>query len=68
MRGPHLDAATLRKIAVRASVDPRTIKRLLRGAPVRGLPAYRIREALAEEGLGPPPAPLVSLLPEEPRR
>lgn len=50
---PPLDAATVRQIAVLASVDPRTVLRALRGEPVRGMPGHRIRAVLQAEGLLP---------------
>jgi hypothetical protein len=46
-----LDAATARRLAVKASVDPRSLIRVLRGEHVRGLAAYRAREVLEAEGL-----------------
>ena len=39
--------------AVSVSVDPRTLRRVLRGEEVRGLAGYRAREALAARGLLP---------------
>jgi hypothetical protein len=58
-----IDSATRRRLAVEASVDPRTIDRVLAGQPVRGLASYRAREALKanniafpEPSLPPPPA------------
>ena len=46
-----LDAATLRRIAVRASCTPRTIQKVYLGQPVRGLAYYRAAAALAEAGI-----------------
>jgi len=46
-----IDRARLRQLSVKASADPRTVLRVLRGEPVRGLPYYRIRDVLIEEGL-----------------
>lgn len=53
-----LDAATLRRLAVRASCDPKTIKRVFDSEPVRGLAFHRAHQTLAEAGLLPdtPPA------------
>lgn len=47
---PLLDAGTLRRLAVEYEVDPRTILKLLRGAPVRGM--ARDRAVRAVESLG----------------
>jgi hypothetical protein len=58
-----LDAATVRRLAVRADVDPRTIQKVYEGLPVRGMAGRRARGALAEAGLAPwmgpasPPSP-----------
>lgn len=38
-----LDAATLRRLAVRASVDPKTIAKVFRGERVRGLAFHSLR-------------------------
>lgn len=45
------DAATIRELAVRADVDPRTIAKELRGVPARGMAGRRAREVLIEAGL-----------------
>lgn len=45
-----LDNATLRRLAVRASVDPKTIQKVFAGLPVRGLAKYRAIAALEEAG------------------
>ncbi len=50
-----LDDATCRKIAVQADCDPRTIKKALRGEPVRGMAGRRARTALLEAGYSLPP-------------
>jgi hypothetical protein len=50
-----LDAATLRRLAVRASCSPKTIQKIWLGMPVRGLAGYRGRAALLEAGLAPRP-------------
>lgn len=46
-----LDAATLRRLAVEASTDPRTIEAAYRGKPVRGLAGQRALAALRAAGL-----------------
>ena len=46
-----LDAATARKLAVEASCDPRTLRRVLEGDAVRGLAGERAREVLVKHGL-----------------
>ena len=43
----------LRRLAVKASCDPRTIKKLLDGEEVGGLAGERARAVLEEEGLLP---------------
>jgi hypothetical protein len=48
-----LDAATARKLAVEASCDPRTLRRVLEGEAVRGLAVERAREVLVKHGLLP---------------
>lgn len=52
---PKLDSATLRRLAVRASVCPATIRKVYEGLPVRGLAKYRALAALEESGLKPAP-------------
>lgn len=47
----RLDAATLRRLAVRASTCPATIRKVFDGEPVRGLAYHRARLALKEAGL-----------------
>ena len=51
-----LDSATLRLLAVRASCDPRTVARVARGEPVRGMAGRRARAALVAMGYPVPPA------------
>lgn len=46
-----LDAATLRRLAVRASVDPKSIRKVFEGKPVRGLAGHRAATVLREAGL-----------------
>jgi len=48
-----LDKATVRELAVRASVDPRSITRALAGESVRGMAGHRARRVLQEAGLLP---------------
>jgi hypothetical protein len=45
------DAAVIRELAVAASVDPRTLRKALVGAVVRGMPGHRARKVLAAAGL-----------------
>jgi hypothetical protein len=49
-----LDKATIRALSVRASVDPRTIVRVIEGRPVRGMAGQRALAALIESGVLPP--------------
>jgi len=53
-----LDAATLRRLAVRASCSPGTIQKVYLGEPVRGLAYYRALAALNEAGIRPRSTPL----------
>jgi len=46
------DRATILEIAVKASVDPRSAEKALRGGEVRGLAGSRLRRVLRETGLG----------------
>ena len=50
MRNP-IDYPTARKLAVEASCDPRTIRALVCGRPVRGLAGQRARAVLERAGL-----------------
>lgn len=62
-----LDASTLRRLSVLADVDPRSLRRLLRGEPVRGAAGHRARRVLVEAGyLGEPAT--VELTPVEPKK
>ena len=54
MHQKKIDAAILRRLAVRASCDPKTIQKVANGIPVRGLAYERARLALVEAGLWPP--------------
>jgi hypothetical protein len=42
---------TIRILSIRAHVDPRSVRRLLRGEPVRPTIRERILEAIVAEGL-----------------
>ena len=56
MNAPRtLDAGTARKLAVEASVDPRTILRAFRGEAVRGIAGDRARDVLIKHGFLPGP-------------
>jgi hypothetical protein len=46
-----LDEPTRRALAVRASVDPRTIEKVFNGVPVRGMAGYRAAATLKAAGL-----------------
>ncbi len=46
-----IDEAMARRFAVKADCDTRTIKKLLRGDPVRGMSGHRARAVLVEAGL-----------------
>lgn len=45
--------AVLRELAVRASCDPRSVKKVLSGGELRGHADVRVRRVLAAEGLLP---------------
>ena len=53
MRNHQLPASVLRRLAVLARCDPRTIARVHAGGSVRGDAAIRAREVLEREGLVP---------------
>jgi hypothetical protein len=46
-----VDAGTLREISVEASVDPRSVKRVLNGEHIRGMADARIRKVLHDRGI-----------------
>ncbi len=46
-----IDEATLRQLAVKADCDPRTIEKVLKGVPVRGMAGRRAARAVFEAGL-----------------
>lgn len=48
---PKIREAHLRELAVRASVDPRTIEKAFRGHAVRGMAGHRARAVLKADGL-----------------
>jgi hypothetical protein len=52
-KGTTLDASVIRRLAVKARVDPRTIQRILDGQEVRGDARHRAVEVLEAEGLMP---------------
>jgi hypothetical protein len=52
-----LDEAKKRELAVKASVDPRTIEKALRGEPIRGMARERAVAVLLAAGVEVPPAP-----------
>jgi hypothetical protein len=53
----RIDKATIRELAVKASCDPRTIEKAIRGEPVRGMAGHRARAVLAAAGLAVPERP-----------
>lgn len=46
----RIDEATARRLAVKADVDPKTIKKLVAGGAVRGMAGERGRKVLVEAG------------------
>ena len=54
-RPAKLDAHDLRRVAVEAGCDPRTVTSYLNGNTVRGPVKARIADALRKLGLAPPP-------------
>jgi hypothetical protein len=50
---PSIDPIVARQLALKHSIDVRTLQRALRGEPVRGLAGHRAKEALREAGLKP---------------
>ena len=55
-----VDEATLRELAVEASVDPRSVAKALRGEPVRGLAGNRINAVLDAFGVSQAALPILS--------
>ena len=51
MKKRTIDEANARRLAVRADVDPKTIRKVLRGDKVRGMAGERARKALVDAGL-----------------
>lgn len=48
------DTGELRRLAVRADADPRSVAKVLAGGAVRGIVALRIREVLLSNGYALP--------------
>lgn len=61
---PWLRAAMVRRLAVAADADPRTVRRYLIGCPIRGMVAERIRRAVLRNGI---PVPLMDRAPTQAR-
>jgi hypothetical protein len=55
MKNLSIDEALKRELAVQASCHPKTIAKVLRGEPVRGLAGHRARKILEAAGLLPHP-------------
>lgn len=51
--GKKIDRGTVLELAVKASVDPRTIEKAARGESVRGLSGTRATRVLREAGILP---------------
>ncbi len=51
---PWLRAAALRRLALISEADPRTVRRVLTGKPVRGMVADRIKRAAKQGGIPVP--------------
>ena len=49
----NVKSGTVYRLALRAACDPRTVKKMLRGGVVRGLPGLRLRAVLLQEGYLP---------------
>lgn len=47
----QLTVAQIRKVAVEADTDPRTVQRVVRGQPTRGMTGARIMRVLQRLGL-----------------
>ena len=48
-----VDTATIRRLAVEADADPRSVERRLSGRPIVGMPGQRIDRVLAAHGIRP---------------
>lgn len=48
-----VDAATARRLAVKADCDPRSIRRIIAGEPVRGMSGQRALKVVRESGIEP---------------
>lgn len=53
-REPLLTEAQVRKVAVEASADPRTVRRVLRGDATRSMACDRVRVVLQRMGIAAP--------------
>lgn len=49
-----IDEATARRLAVKADCDPRTVRKVLQGDPLKSMSARRAHKVLVEEGLAEP--------------
>jgi hypothetical protein len=49
----HIDTATIRRIAVKADADPRSVEKRIRGERVRGMAGHRVDAVLREHGIEP---------------
>ncbi len=59
------DTATIRRLAVACDADPRTVERVLRGEPIRGVARQRVARVLRQHGYLPPEASVPPLATEE---
>lgn len=59
MANEKLSASEVRRLAVAASCDPRTVEKVLRGEPVRGMARTRALAALKAAGVDVAPADAV---------
>lgn len=48
---PRIGTALLRELAVQAHADPRTVRKVIAGSPVRGDVERRVRRVLIAEGI-----------------
>jgi hypothetical protein len=55
MDTPTIPAGQLRRIAVDADADPRSVRAVLRGRRLRGMVDDRVRRALQDHGITPLP-------------
>lgn len=54
---PRVSKAVVLSIAGEAEADPRSVRKVLAGKPVRGMVADRIEASARRRGVLPPPAP-----------